>query len=160
MSCPCDGNGAPILPDWPLFRLQFPQFSDESKYPDVLLQMYWDEMTCFVSDANYGQIIGNCRLMLLNLFVAHMMTIMLKAASSGGKQTGFKTSATIDKVSVSTAAPPSPNMFQYWLGLTPYGQAALAMLQINTAGGDYIGGLGEAAAFRRVGGVFFPGYRG
>lgn len=157
MSCPCDGNGNPILPDWPLFRLQFPQFSDAVKYPDNLLQMYWDEMTCFVCDANYGQIIGRCRLFLLNLFVAHMMTIMLKAAAGGGKQVGFKTSATIDKVSVSTAAPPAPNMFRYWLGLTPYGLAALAMLEANTVGGDYIGGLPETAGFRRVGGGFFPG---
>ena len=155
MSCICDSSGNPILPDWTTYRLRFPQFADPTKYPDALLDMYWEEVTCFVSDANYGNIIGDCRLFLLQLLVAHMMTI--SAQAQAGKQGGFITSSTIDKVSVTRTAPPSPDMFSWWLGQTAYGQQVLTLLQIAVAGGDYVGGLGETAAFRRVGGIFFPG---
>ena len=149
----CDANGNPIVPNWPLFRQQFPQFEDPNLYPDALLDMYWDEVICFVSDHGY-QLVGKCRLFLLNLFVAHMLT--LNAMAQRGKQGGFITSATIDKVSVQKQAPPSPNQFQWWLNQTPWGQQAAALLYLSTVGGDYIGGLPEAAAFRRVGGVFAP----
>lgn len=150
----CSPSGIPIQPDFATFRLRFPQFADTTKYPDALLQMYWDEVTCFVSDANYGNIIGDCRLFLLQLFQAHMMILGQQAQM--GKQGGFITSTTIDKVSVQKTAPPSADMFQWWLGQTPYGQQALTMMEIATAGGDYYGGLGETAGFRRVGGVFSP----
>lgn len=156
MSCMCDGSGNPILPDWTLFRAQFSIFADATKYPDILLQMYWDEVTCFVCDDNYGQILGNCRLFLINLFVAHMITLMQQAMQNPGQQSGFIASSTVDKVSVSYLAPPNPDAFHYWLNQTPFGQQALALLEVNTVGGDYVGGLGEAAGFRRINGMFFP----
>lgn len=149
----CDANGNPITPNWPLFRQQFPQYEDDTVYSDALLQMYWDEVLCFVSDKGYN-LIGQCRLFLLNLFVAHMLT--LNAQAQRGKQGGFITSSTIDKVSVQKVAPPSANQFQWWLNQTPWGQQAATMLYMATVGGDYIGGLPEQAAFRRVGGVFAP----
>jgi hypothetical protein len=152
----CTADGTPILPNWPLFRQQFPVWADTTKYPDTLLQMYWDEVTCFVCDANYGQILGNCRLFLINLFVAHMMTLMQQAQQNPSGQGGFVTSSTVGQVSVSKLAPPSPDAFSYWLNQTPYGQQALALLDASTVGGDYIGGMGEIGGFRRINGIFFP----
>lgn len=152
----CDANGNPIVPDWTVFRAMYPQFADVTKYPDALLDMYWDEVTCFVAIDGYN-LIGRCRLLLLYLFVAHMMTI--SAQASKGKQGGFVTSSTIDKVSVSKTAPPSPDMFSWWLGQTPYGQQVVAMLEIYTVGGDYVGGSNEMGGFRRHDGVFLPAGR-
>lgn len=154
--CMCDGNGTPILPNWPLFIQQFPQFANMST---GLLQMYWNEVTCFVCDSNYGQILGSCRLYLINLFVAHMITLMNQVTANPNAQGGFVTSSTVGQVSVSKLAPPSPDAFSYWLNQTPYGQMALALLDANTVGGDYIGGLGEIGGFRRANGIFYPQFR-
>lgn len=150
----CDAQGNKILPDWVTFRAQFPQYADPAKYPDTVLQMYWDEVTCFVSDENYGYLIGNCRLFLINLFVAHMMQLTM--SQQRGKQGGFITSSTIDKVSVQKQAPPSPNQFSWWLNQTPYGAQALALLEASVVGGDLFGGSGELGGFRRSGGRFTP----
>lgn len=154
--CCFDANGNVVPPDWTLFRLQFPQYEDPTAYPDALLDMYYDEVVCFVSCDGYN-LRGPCRMMLMYLFVAHMMT--LNAQAQRGKQGGFITSSTIDKVSVQKQAPPSANQFQWWLNQSPWGQQAATLLYLNTVGGDYIGGLPESAAFRRVGGLFIPGGR-
>lgn len=150
----CDDNGMPTQPDWVKFRLLCPQFADTTKYPDDILDLYWEQVLCIVNDDGYA-LRGNCRTILLYNLVAHFITVSLQAQR--GKQGGFITSSTIDKVSVTKAAPPSPDMFQYWLGQTPYGQLVYTMLDLSTVGGDYVGGLGEIGGFRRAGGVFIPG---
>jgi hypothetical protein len=141
-----------LEPNWTVFRKLYKQYADEEQYPDELFEMVWEQVTCIVSDEGYSPMLGDCRMMLLYAMLCHFLTLANNTTGQGG----FVTNSTIDKVSVTKAAPPSPNMFYWWLGQTPCGQAALAMLEAAAVGGDYIGGGGEMAAFRRVGGVFRP----
>jgi hypothetical protein len=143
---------ANITFDVTLFRTQFPQFADETAFPDSTLQSFFDVATCYVSDCDSGRLNGDCRLRALNLMTAHLVVISDLAAA--GKTPKFVTSSKVGSVSVSTQPPPNTNQWQWWLNLTPYGMQLLALLQASSIGGFYIGGLPEKAAFRKVGGVF------
>ncbi len=134
------------------FRTAFPEFADDAKYPDATLQVYWDTATCYVSDEDYGCLSGDCRRLALNLMTAHLCKISEMAQA--GDTPGQVTSATIDKVSVSTTPPPNKSQWSWWLNTTPYGQQLEALLATNAVGGMYIGGLPEKSAFRKVGGIF------
>jgi len=47
----------------------------------------------------------------------------------------------VDKTSVTLVAPPgADNQFKYWLNQSPYGQALLALLSVQSAGG-FMGGF-------------------
>lgn len=134
------------------FREAFPAFADETTYPDATLQMYWDTATCYVSNEDYGCLTGDCRRQAINLMTAHLCTISTMVQS--GKTPKFVQSSTIDKVSVSVTPPPNKDQYSWWLSLTPYGAQLQALLGANIAGGLYIGGRPEKAAFRKVGGFF------
>lgn len=149
---------APILTfDYALFVLQFPDYNNPGRYPEVLLQTYWDIAINYMSNVgNYGSLQGSMRQYALNLLVAHLVYLSL-IIGTGDPNTrsqvpGLVQSATIDKVSVTLTPPPIPNQFQWWLGLTPWGQSLLALLQMNSVGGFYIGGKGAVAAFGYQGG--------
>ena len=142
-----------IVFDVVLFRSQFPVFTNATTYPTPMLQMYWDMAICYINDeGNYGWLNGVCRQLALDLMTAHLTALSLLIVA--GQVPGLVQSATIDKVSVSLTPPPQPNQWQWWLGLTPYGQQLLALLQTRAVGGFYIGGLPERSAFRKVGGIF------
>jgi uncharacterized protein DUF4054 len=144
----------PVLTfDVAAFRVQFPEFSDDTIYPDALLQGYWDRATCYISAVNYGYLNGDCRQNALNLMVAHLATLAT-AAAGGQTNAMMPQSATIDKITVALTPPPLPNQFQWWLGNTIYGAQLLALLQSAAVGGFSAGSLPETAAFRRVGGIF------
>lgn len=83
---------------------------------------------------------------------AHLTALSDLAAQS--QTPGYEQSATIDKVSVSLTPPPNKNQWQFWLNTTPYGMQLLALLQSKSAGGFYIGGLPETAAFKKVAGIY------
>ena len=153
--CITTQHGRVIKPSWGTFRAAYPQFGDETKYPDEYLDMVWEQVSCIVSAASYGNLLGDCRAFLLYGLVCHYLTL-IQNGSRQGDQGGFITSSTIDKVSVTKAAPPSPNQFSWWLNQTPCGQMVLATMEAATAGGDYYGGSPEVGAFRRVGGLFRP----
>jgi len=136
------------------FRLDFPAFADETKYPDETLQGYFDVARCFISPVDYGYLHGDCRERALYLMTAHLTQLGYQAASGGGGGAGIATSATIGAVSVSSMAPPVKTAFQYWLFTTPYGAQLAALLGIKGVGGLYVGGRPELSAFRKVGGAF------
>lgn len=132
------------------FRLLFPAFSDPTKYPDILLQAWFNAATSFVT--KYW---NNCSWMTLqqntdalNYATAHIAA--LNADIAGGGTPGILTGATIDKVSVQIAEPPVSNQWQYWLASTPYGQMLLALLQIAGVGGRYYVGRRGPPPFRRL----------
>lgn len=134
------------------FRELFPEFSNQTEYPTARLTINWTMGTAYVSDRDYGWVQGAKRVLALNLMAAHLTAIGdLQAA---GETPGMETSATIDRISVSTTPPPLPNQWQWWLGLTSYGQQFLALMQANSAGGIYLGGSPELSAFRKVYGRF------
>lgn len=140
------------------FRLMFPEFADATAYPDAVLQMYWDWATGYVSDVNYGWLNGANRALALNLLTAHLLQI--NGVIQSGQVPNLMQTATIDKVSVGLTPPPIPNQWQWWLNQSGYGQSLLALLQVQSVGGFWVGGSPQRAAFRNVGGVFPGGYGG
>lgn len=138
------------------FRLAYPAFANVTTYPTLTLQGYWDAATSYISDQNSGCLMlkGGARVLALNLMTAHLAALFTIIAA--GETPGVETGATIDKISVQMMPPPVRNQWQFWLSQTPYGAQLLALLQANTAGGMYTGGMGELGAFRRIGGVFRP----
>lgn len=143
---------AVILFDVAQFRLAFPAFASETLYPDEVLQMYWDEGTCYVSDRDCGRLRGGCRRQALNLMVAHLAT--LSGIIELGVTPNVILSAGIDKISVSNMPPPVKSQFQMWLAGTPYGLRLWALLNVRSVGGFYVGGLPERSGFRKIAGIF------
>lgn len=149
---------AAITFDVALFRKQIPAYADPEKYPDATIESWWEQAACYISTEDYGWLNGNSRALAINLMTAHLMALST-AASSGAGQTagagGIVTGATIDKVSVTLAAPPAAtDEWEYWLSLTPFGQRLLALLRSKSVGGFYVGLYPELSAFRKVGGRF------
>ena len=146
---------ATIVFDPTLFRQQFPAFADPTIYPDALLEMYFDMATCYVSDQTYGfcwDLDTHCRTLALNLMTAQLLYIAGLVAA--GQTSVLINSSTVDKITVSLTDPPLKNQWQWWLSTSPYGQQLFALLQVNSAGGAFIGGRPELSAFRSVGGFF------
>lgn len=139
------------------FRATYPVFANPIDYPDIVLQNNYDLATCYISDNGSGwqTLKGNCRYQALTLMTAHLTALRTMEVDTGAtSNTAFIQSATIDKITVTNAVPPIKNGWQSWLAQTPYGQQLWALLLVSGAGGFYIGGLPESAAFRRVGGIF------
>lgn len=136
------------------FRALFPAFANVARYPDATLQAYWDAATCYVSDADWGWLAGDCRALAINQMTAHLVYLGEKAQT--GQTAGVLTGSTIDKISVTLAAPPINNGWQFWLSSSPYGLQLWALLTNRSVGGFYVGGSPERAAFRKVGGRFWP----
>lgn len=144
------------------FRMAFPAYKDAAKYPDAVIEFYWDLATTFISDKDCPcrTLSGKQLQAALDLLTAHLLFLATQAAKPvGGSQRagagGFTTSASIGDVSVTKMAPPATNGWQWWLAGSAYGQQLWALLSLLSAGGFSIGGLPEREAFRKVGGVFF-----
>lgn len=143
---------ADITFDIAAFRFSFPQFANPAAFPDISLIGYWDAAICYISPNDYGYLNGASRARAINLMTAHLAALGVLILS--GQQSGFVTNSAIDKISVAMQAPPSKNMWQYWLSSTPYGLQLSALLSQKGVGGLYTGGLPERDAFRKVYGVF------
>lgn len=128
------------------FRLAYPAFPDGPEYTDQMLEGYFAMATCYVSPKQYGWMKGACRVQALNLMTAHLAALAALIAS--GSPPVFVSSSTVDKVTVTLALPPMKDQFHYWLNLTPYGAQLLALLNVKSAGGWYVGGMPELSAFR------------
>jgi len=134
--------------DLSAFRTAYPVFDS---VPEATVQAAATSALCLI-----GQDGCDCDVQMWQLMVAHLLYIQGQVATGNGGA-GAVTSATIDKVSVSFAAPPfGTSAYKFWLFKSPYGGQLLAMLDRCSKGGVYVGGLPERSAFRSVGGVF-PG---
>lgn len=142
--------------DIPTFRQVFPAFKSETAYPDAMID--------FKVDLAQGYISKGCTLSgkdydnAVMMMVAHLLWID-KLLASGQTTVGIQTSATVGSVSVSATPPPAKTGWQFWLASTPYGMQLWALLMLRAAGGWYIGGSPERAAFKGVGGRFGGGGR-
>jgi hypothetical protein len=139
----------PVIAD---FRTLFPQFADDTTYPDSLITAYFAIAECYIQNEANPCLSDNCLLQAIYLMTAHLLRI--QDLANAGKTPAFVTSATVGSVTVATQPPPQTDQWQWWLSLTPYGQSLLAMLQVAGAAGIYAGSLPERAAFRKVGGIF------
>lgn len=137
-----------------LFRATFPEFENTVTYPEPLLSMYWEIACDYISasDSPCAMLNGKSREYAINSMAAHLLVVAKKAAR--GKQGGFTTSSTIDKVSVQKLAPPVKDMYGWWLSQSPYGQGLMALLEAVSVGGISVGGMPERFSFRKVNGVF------
>jgi hypothetical protein len=124
------------------FRQLFPAFSNATTYPDATITMQYDTAGLYVTFSDRA----------VYLMTAHLMA--LSDIIAAGNTPGLVTSAAEGAVSISMTPPPVNTQFKWWLSLTPYGQQLLALLEVQSAGGSYIGGSAERSAFRKVGGVF------
>lgn len=137
------------------FRILFPQFADVTAFPDVKLQANFDLATGYVSPDTYGNMTTPVRAQALNLMTAHLLALGVIIATGGySGRPGVVTSSSVGDVSVTVTPPPMRNQWRWWLNTTPYGAQLVALLEAQAAGGFFVGGLPERAAFRKVGGVF------
>lgn len=133
------------------FRINFPAYASEADYPDARLNSQYAIGKCYVAD-NDCTLSEECREYALQLILAHLLNIQDSIAS--GRPTQIVTSATEGSVSVSLAEPPNSDTWTYWLSSTPYGLQLIAMLNVASAGGFYVGGNEERRGFRKINGGF------
>lgn len=126
------------------FRLLFPAFP-KAKYPDTKVELFAEEATAIVT-------IGSCKSSerIWMLLTAHLLT--LSDGAQSGSPMGPVASAKVGDVSVAFAQSQRQGNMSLWLSTTPYGLEASALLSACVAGGMYIGGSPERAAFTKVGG--------
>ncbi len=141
-----------IVLDIPKFRALYPEFKDAAKYLDVKLETDWELATCYVSDRNCGVMRGKCREQALMMMLAHLLK--LGCMIENGDTPAIVSSSTIDKISVTLTPPPVGDAWEWWLQTTPYGAQLVALLSAFAAGGLWVGGSPEQAAFRGVSGRF------
>lgn len=127
------------------FKESFPQFS---AVPDAQLLRIADTAACLLEDDG-----SDCDARQTDLMVAHLLQLETQEAAGNG-QTGQVTSATVGKVTVTQAQLPPRSAWSHWLAMTPYGTQLAAMITARNAGGAYVGGRPERAAFRSVGGRY------
>lgn len=131
-----------------LFREMFPEFVASS---DALIDLQFGLATGFVSADTYGTMPAPVRANALYLMTAHLMG--LRAQIVAGSTPGQIISSKVGDVQIQLQPPPDRGQWRYWLNLTPYGMQLAALLEAQAAGGFYVGGMPERAAFRRIGGV-------
>ena len=128
-----------------LFRTLYPQFAAVS---DEVVLATAKMALCFTSERGC-----QCSEPMWLLMVAHLLQLAANGAAGNGT-VGQLSGASIDKVSVSFAMPPATTPWAFWLNGTPFGQQFAALMSRCNAGGMYVGGRGERAGFRVVGGGF------
>jgi|SRR5208337_34891 len=137
------------------FRATYLEFSNATIYTDDYLTGYWDIAITYMSASNYGYLNGDARFLALNLLTAHLIKLTLIVQNSNYNQIpGMVQAATIDRITVTLTSPPVQSQWQWWLSLTQYGQQLLALLQVNSVGGWFLGGSLDRATFRNAGGYF------
>ena len=138
-----------------LFRMQFPAFANTTAYPESLLSMYFTQATCYINAYDHCRLRGDCLQLALNLMTAHLAALNALDPSGGGG-VGAVSSATIDKVSVTTQIPTAATAFRQFLIRTGFGQQLSALLSIKAVGGFMVGGSQERGSIRQAGGRY-PG---
>ncbi len=133
------------------FRANFPLYADETTYPDILLNAQYEIGKCYIADNNCTMA-ESCREYALQAMLAHLLYIRDQVNS--GNNVGVITSASEGEVSVSLATPVVDDEWHYWFNSSPYGRELIALLDVQSVGGFYVGGSPERRAFRKAGGVF------
>lgn len=131
--------------------MNFPDYSSETDYPEMRLNSQYSIGKCYIAD-NDCTLPEECREYALQLMLAHLLSI--QDSISAGRPTQIVTSATEGSVSVSLAEPPNTDTFTYWFSTTPYGLQLIAMLDVASVGGFYVGGSEERRGFRKINGGF------
>ena len=92
------------LPTPEKFRVAFPQFADETKYPTTMIQARLALADVLLSESRFGEDIFPY---VVGLYVAHYLYLYtadmrgVAVGTAGGSNSGVQTSKSVDKVSVS-----------------------------------------------------------
>lgn len=119
------------------FRRDFPQFSDDTKYPDAVIEFRLNLADMLID----GSTMGNMFPYLAELFVAHYM--VLNAADTaagalggaGGTTSGVVASKSVDKVSVSYDNSATLNADAGFWNFSRYGAEFWQLLMLFGYGG-------------------------
>ena len=125
------------------FRTAFPEFTDEVKYSDAVIQSFILQAECYIStkDNPAWLLNGNSRILAMMLLIAHLLVLNDNVESGINTGGGIPTSQSVGSVSESFTAPTTKNELDFWLNQTVYGQRLLALLRIKApAFGMYVGG--------------------
>jgi len=133
------------------FRVNFPLYADETKYPDALLNAQYEIGKCYIEDSDCTMAEA-CREYALQSMLAHLLYI--RDQVNAGNNIGVITSASEGDVSVSLATPVVDDEWHYWFNSSPFGRELIVLLSSNAVGGFYVSGTPERKAFRKAGGVF------
>lgn len=137
------------------FRVVYPQFADPATFPDLKLQAQFGLATAYISPEVAGDMPQAARASALDLMTAHLLALgVIIAQNNFQGQVGVVTGAQVDHVQITLQPPPVRGQWRFWLNTTPYGMQLASLLEMQSAGGFFVGGLPERAAFRRVGGGF------
>lgn len=140
------------------FRELFPEFANETVYPDARIQLYWDTGATILGASDGPLLSGDQLDVCLYYMAAHLLkaAVIQAKAATGGAVAAVVTGATVDKTSVTIAAPPFKDGWAYWLSTTPYGAELWALLSVMSAGGVYLSGRPATLGFRGPAGGFGP----
>lgn len=125
------------LPTVSDFRRDFPQFSDESKYPEAVIQFRLNLADTLID----GSAMGNMFPYLAELFVAHYMVLQAADTAAGalggagGSTSGVVASKSVDKVSVSYDNSSTLNADAAFWNFSRYGAEFWQLLQFFGYGG-------------------------
>ncbi len=139
--------------DYAQFIALFPAYSNATLYPQATLQAFWNSAINYIDDNKTCSPLNDAqRQYAINLMTAHL--VYISGLIAAGTVPYLMQNATIDKVTVGLTPPPLKNQYSWWLSVSPYGQQLLSLLQVNSAGGFYVGGTPTLSGFRR--GFGFP----
>jgi len=145
----------PITLNLPVFRQLYPQFLDPAVFSDIRLQADFDMATAYVSPDSYGDMTDAVRTQAVYLMAAHLLALgAIIAQNNYQGQVGIVAGAKVGEVSVTLSPPPDRGQWRWWMNTTPYGAQLVGLLEAQSVGGFYVGGLPERAAFRKVAGYF------
>ncbi|MBP2155752.1 DUF4054 domain-containing protein [Erwinia rhapontici] len=125
------------LPTVSDFRRDFPQFADETKFPDPVIQFRLNLADTLID----GSAMGDMFPYLAELFVAHYMVLYAADKASGavggagGATSGVVASKSVDKVSVSYDNSSTLNADAGFWNFSRYGAEFYQMLMLFGCGG-------------------------
>ena len=121
--------------DIPAFRSAFPEFSDDTKYPDAMIQLWSDHATCLIVSDRWG-----CALQMgVFLMTAHFIVIAAGNAKAGeaGATPGGGGAITSKSVGSASVSYDTSNSLEegggHW-NQTIYGRQFLNMARLIGAG--------------------------
>lgn len=128
--------------DVALFRSQFPEFAEETAFPDAQVSFWLTIATTRLNATRWGALLDAG----LALYMAHNLSLArqnAKAAAFGGvigQNTGPMASKTVDKVSATYDTKASTNEGDGHYNLTDYGTRFMELVRLAGMGGLQLGG--------------------
>lgn len=128
-------------------RALYPEFSNTSKYPDIMITNWVTVAASMINAARWGELTDYGT----SLFVAHRLAVQARAVRAAqfgktpGEATGPVTSKGVDKVNVSYDVSSVVEEGAGFWNLTTYGQEYIRQARLMGAGGMELAAPAEGA---------------